>query len=31
MGEKGRKYYQAHMSMKAGVDRFERIFQSLVN
>lgn len=31
MGENGRRYYQAHMSLKAGVDRFENIFQSLVN
>jgi colanic acid biosynthesis glycosyl transferase WcaI len=31
MGESGRRYYQANMSLKVGVDRFENIFQSLVN
>jgi glycosyltransferase involved in cell wall biosynthesis len=31
MGENGRAYYQSHMSLKAGVDRFETIFRSLVN
>jgi glycosyltransferase involved in cell wall biosynthesis len=31
MGENGRRYYQTHMSLKTGVDRFESLFRLLGN
>jgi glycosyltransferase involved in cell wall biosynthesis len=30
MGENGRKYYEAHLSLKSGVTKFERIFESAI-
>jgi len=29
MGESGRRYYVEHLSLKAGVDQFERVFRGL--